>query len=348
MARKFRRVLAVETSCDDSSVAIVSSDGEVEVCLSAHQDLAHAPFGGVVPEIASRNHTDHLLPLIEVSLQKSKRSWDDIDGLVVTARPGLLGSLLVGVVTVKSLALSLSKPWVGVNHVHGHLLAPFLRDEEYAPPKDFAFPYLALAISGGHSHLVLVEDWKRMKVLGHTLDDAAGEAFDKFAKMAGLGFPGGVEVDRWAKQGSKVRYVFPRALIHDDHLNFSFSGLKTAASRVLSGMSPDEIKVNMADLCASYQEAIVDALLAKCELAMDRFRQRRMVLTGGVSANSRLRQRAQDLAAERGWVLAIPPIRYCTDNAAMIGLVGLRALERGEFSLATEGPRPSSQPGDFL
>ncbi|MGE0764174.1 MAG: tRNA (adenosine(37)-N6)-threonylcarbamoyltransferase complex transferase subunit TsaD [Bdellovibrionales bacterium] len=342
------RILAIETSCDDTSVAVVSGLGRVEACCSAHQDLAHAPFGGVVPEIASRNHTEAILPLVETALQKADRTWTEIEGVAVTNRPGLLGSLLVGVVTAKTLALTKSLPWIAVNHIEGHLLAPWLRDDDYAPPEGFAFPYLALAISGGHTHLFLVEELGRYRLLGKTVDDAAGEAFDKFAKMMGLGYPGGVHVDRQAKSGRVDRFQFPRSMLREAHLDFSFSGLKTAGQRALEGLSEEQLSEAIPDLCASFQEAIVDVLLAKLEKAGQQFGVKRVVLTGGVSANSRLRERAQSLANARGWQLAVPPLRYCTDNAAMIGYAGLLRLRRGEYSAQDLGPSPSSLPTDFL
>ena len=341
-----RRVLSFETSCDDTSVAIVSDGGVVESVVSANQDLAHEPFGGVVPEVACRNHTLTVLPLVEECFKKAGCTLDDIDGLVVTNRPGLVGSLLVGLVTAKSLALAWNKPFLGVNHLEAHLLAPFLKDAKYQPPKDFAFPFLALAISGGHTHLYKVEALGKYKILGRTLDDAAGEAFDKFGKMLGLGFPGGVAVDRMARGGNPKAFQFPIGLKHQDNLNYSFSGLKTSAMRMIESM-PD-IELRKADLCASFQEAAVDALLWKLQVAAAQTRLRKVVLTGGVSANSRLREKAEAMAREKNWQLVIPPIRYCTDNAAMVGYAGLVRMQRGEVSTQDLGPSPSYFPGDFI
>ncbi len=195
-------ILGIETSCDDTSVAVLSLDGEVKGLLSANQDAAHRPFGGVVPEVASRQHTESLLPLIEKVLQESHTGWAQITGIAVTSRPGLIGSLLVGVVTAKTLALARRIPFVGVNHIEGHLLAPLLRDASYGPPPGFDFPYLGLAVSGGHTHLFACRSPGQYSLLGRTVDDAAGEAFDKVAKMLNLGFPGGVQIDRLAAQGS--------------------------------------------------------------------------------------------------------------------------------------------------
>jgi N6-L-threonylcarbamoyladenine synthase len=340
--------LAIETSCDDTSVSIVEWDGRVVSLLSADQDLVHKPFGGIVPEIASRNHTMTLLPLLEKTLKKGQMSWADMDGIVVTSRPGLIGSLLVGVVTAKALALSFNKQFLGFNHLEGHLLAPFLKDDQYAPPEDFDYPYVALAVSGGHTQIYVVRGVGRYEVVGHTLDDAAGEAFDKFAKLLGLGFPGGVQVDRLAAKGDAKAYQFPRALIHDDTLNTSFSGLKTAAHNQLKKMTEKEIENCKTDLCASYQQAIVDALMSKLSKAVKRYKMKRAILTGGVSANSGLRQAATVWAKKAGVTLVVPPIRYCTDNAAMIGLAGVLRMNRGEVSDQSLSPLARSLESDFV
>ena len=353
----FENVLAIETSCDDTSVAIVAADGFVRQVLSAHQNLAHEAFGGIVPEIASRNHTYHLLPLIDECLKRAGMKLEDIEAFAVTSQPGLIGSLLVGLVTAKSLSLASGKPFIGINHLEGHLLAPFLRDAEYAPPDNFAYPYLALAISGGHTSLYRIEGLGEYKVLGQTIDDAAGEAFDKFGKMVGLGFPGGVRVDQHSSRGRTDRFAFPRAMMREDHFNFSFSGLKASAQRVLDLLSVEE-KVQLqedlalamspvpvvrkgvlADLCASFQEAIIDVLIDRVARAARAQSLTRAVLTGGVSANSRLRLRAQEWANRDSIQLVIPPVRYCTDNAAMIGYAGIQRLNRGETSSQTLGPQ---------
>lgn len=344
----FHKVLAIETSCDDTSLAIVRDNGWVDAVVSANQDLQHRDFGGVVPEIASRNHTINLLPLLKVCLEKASVNWDDIDGIAVTSRPGLMGSLIVGLVTAKTLALSQEKPFLGVNHLEAHLLAPFLRDEKYQPPEQFEYPYIALAISGGHTHLYRVEGLGRYVVLGQTMDDAAGEAYDKFAKMMGLGFPGGIKVDHFAKQGDVTAHSFPRPLMNEDNFNFSFSGLKTAALRKLEKMSDEEKERERENLCASYQEAIVDVLLSRLDKAVDRFQLPRAVLTGGVSANSRLRARGMEWAQKKGVELVVPPIRYCTDNAAMVGYVGIQRLNRGEVSDHRLAPSPRVAPDDFI
>ena len=342
-----QQVLAIETSCDDTSVAVVRANGYVVGCISANQDLVHQPFGGVVPEIASRNHTLQVLPLIEEAFQRWNLTWDSIDAIVVTSRPGLIGSLLVGVVTAKTLALGLNKPFLGVNHLEGHLLAPFLHDADLPKHSQFEYPYLALAISGGHTQLYHVLGLGDYLVLGRTVDDAAGEAFDKFAKMLGLGFPGGVLIDSRAQSGRVNAYDFPRGMMEKGNLNFSFSGLKAAAQRRLASMATEEIQNNMAHLCASYQEAIVDSLMFKLEQAQKKTSLKRIVLTGGVSANSRLRQRAAEWAEKNKLSLVLPPIRYCTDNAAMVGYAGALRLLRGEASDQSLAPSAQSWPQDF-
>lgn len=343
---QIKRVLAVETSCDDTSVAIVESDGRVLTQVSAHQDLEHAPYGGIVPEIASRNHSISLLPLIQHSLDKSHLSWSDIQGLAVTNRPGLIGSLIVGIMTLKAISQSYNIPLIGVNHLEGHLLAPFLKDDLYSPPVDFSYPYIALAVSGGHTSLYWVKSFSDYTVIGATKDDAAGEAFDKFAKMVGLGYPGGVQVDQCAKLGDKNKFQFPRSLISEDHLMMSFSGLKSSAHRMLEKMPKEQIETERNDLCASFQEAIVDVLVAKAVKAVERYKCHKLVVTGGVSANSRLREKMGELTNK--YQVVIPPLRYCTDNAAMIGYVGILRLNRGEKNDLSLGPSAQLYERDFF
>ena len=341
------RVLAFETSCDDTSVAVVSGDGFVESMVSAHQDLAHAPFGGVVPEIASRNHTLSILPLVEQALTKASVTWSQIQGMCVTNRPGLVGSLLVGLTTVKTLAQVKELPWLAINHLEGHLLAPFLKDENYKPLFDFDQPYLALTVSGGHTTLYHCQALGKYSALGSTVDDAAGEAYDKFAKKLGLGFPGGVHVDRFAQTGDPKSFAFPRGMITENHLNMSFSGLKAAATRLVDSLSPDEAQRQVPNLCASFQAAVVEVLLAKLQKAQALTGCKRIVVTGGVSANSELRKQTQTWAQRKGLQLMSPPLKYCTDNAAMIGLAGLWRLRTGQTSGLETGPSPSSLSGDF-
>jgi N6-L-threonylcarbamoyladenine synthase len=340
----------------------VTDEGRVLAVISANQNAAHEAFGGIVPEIASRNHTHHLMPLVDACLGRAGLALKDVDGFAVTSKPGLVGSLLVGLVAAKSLAIATGKPFIGVNHLEGHLLAPFLKDDGYSPPIDFVYPYIALAISGGHTSLYRIDGLGSYQVLGQTIDDAAGEAFDKFGKMVGLGFPGGVRVDQLSVGGSRKRFVFPRSFMGEEHLNFSFSGLKASALRTVQNLSEIEhLEINaqaaaslagepvvtglLPDLCASFQEALVDVLLDRLDRAVKAHGLTRAVLTGGVSANSRLRTRGEEWARANGVQLVVPPLRYCTDNAAMIGYAGIARLNRGEVSPQTLGPEPRAPLG---
>jgi len=342
----FRQVLSVETSCDDTSVAIVRHDGYVIALSSASQDLQHAPYGGVVPEIASRNHSIALLPLIDQVMKKANMTFADIDGFAVTNRPGLIGSLIVGLMTVKALAQSLGKSFICVNHLEGHILAPFLKNDIYQPSSEFTFPYVALAVSGGHTSIYLVKNIGEYIIVGATKDDAAGEAYDKFAKMLGLGYPGGVQVDKLAREGDSKAFDFPRGLIHEKSLMMSFSGLKSASHRLLSQMSAEEVQRKQADLCASFQEAVVETLMKKIVLASHVFKTKNIAITGGVSANSKLRNESEQLKRS-GYNVVIPPIEYCTDNAAMIGYAGILQLNKNKKSFLDQGPSSSSYPDDF-
>lgn len=341
-------VLAIETSCDDTSVAIVDKAGLVRSLVCATKDFDHEPYGGIVPEIASRNHSLFLLPLIIQALEKAQLKWDSIGGIAVTNRPGLMGSLIVGVVTAKTLAQSFQKPLIGVNHLEGHLLAPFLKDTDYSPPENFNYPYVGLAVSGGHTSLYRIDGLGDYKILGRTKDDSAGEAFDKFAKVIGLGFPGGVKLDQLARSGHKGKgpgdpsaFDFPRSMIREDSFDMSFSGLKSSGKRLVETLSDEIIQDRLSDLCASYQEAIVDVLIAKLERSRQVLGLDHYIITGGVSANSRLRERAHDWAADHQVKIVIPPLRYCTDNAAMIGYAGILHMNQGKFS--DQSLKPSAQ-----
>lgn len=341
-------ILGLETSCDDTSVALVDERGVVRAQISANQDVQHRPFGGVVPEVASRQHTENLLPIIDQCLTDARATWEDVAAIAVTSRPGLIGSLLVGVVTAKALSLAKEIPIVDVNHIEGHLLAALLKDSTYTPPAGFGFPYLGLAVSGGHTHLFEVRGAGQYRLLGQTIDDAAGEAFDKFAKMLRLGFPGGVAVDKLAQMGNPTAFKFPRPLIHEDNLNFSFSGLKTAALREIEKIPATDLEKQKADLAASYQEAIVEVLVEKMTKAARRIQTKAWTITGGVSANSRLRARAEEAAKKHGAILALPPLRYCTDNAAMIAYAGLLKFKAGMTAGQDLSPSASSLPTDWL
>ncbi len=318
-------ILGIESSCDDAAAAVVETErpgvASVHASTVATQDEIHRAYGGVVPELASRNHVLTILPVIERALGIAGCQLSDIGAIAVTRGPGLVGSLLVGLMCAKGLAQSMDMPMVGVNHLEGHLLAPLLEHE-------LAMPFLALVVSGGHTALFMVEDFGRYRRLGQTRDDAAGEAFDKVAKLMGLGYPGGKIIDELAQSGNRKGVRIPRARIRNAPLDFSFSGVKTAVALHLA--SEAAAVTRRQDLAASFQEAVVDMLLrptlaAACEMNVDT-----IALTGGVAANSRLRARLSEAAAEEGRRVVAPSLKYCTDNAAMIAMAGSYRLLRGE------------------
>jgi N6-L-threonylcarbamoyladenine synthase len=306
-------ILAVETSCDDTCAAVVTHGGEVRSNVIASQGLLHARYGGVVPEIASRRHLELLDAVIADSLETGGASLDDIDTVAVTNGPGLIGALLVGVSEAKALAAARRLPLVPVDHLRGHVLASTLGERPIEPP------FLCLVASGGHTFVARVDDPSTYIVLGQTLDDAAGEAFDKGARLLGLGYPGGPELDRLARSGDPEAFSFPRSL-PGDALDFSFSGLKTALLYRVRDLGEGEASARRADLAASYQRAIVESLLARTRQALESTGggAGRFAIGGGVAANSELRASVERLCAELGVDLWVPPISLCTDNAAMI------------------------------
>jgi N6-L-threonylcarbamoyladenine synthase len=291
-------ILGLETSCDETAAALVTSDGEIRSSVVASQDELHARFGGVVPEVASRRHLELVTPVIQQALRDAGATLDEVDSVAVTVRPGLIGALLVGVSAAKALAWARRLPLIPVNHLHGHVASLYLR------PLDLQPPFTCLLASGGHTMLLDVRERGGFRVLGTTLDDAAGEAFDKGARLLGLGYPGGKEIDALAKLGDPAAYAFPVARVPG--LDFSFSGLKTSLLYQVRGLTPQELEERRADLAASYQRAIVRALVERIEAAGGD----RLAVVGGVAANSELR------AALAGAALA--PLQLCTDNAAMI------------------------------
>jgi N6-L-threonylcarbamoyladenine synthase len=308
------KILGIETSCDDTSCAVL--DGrEVLSNVTASQDAVHAPFGGVVPELAARRHLETIDSVLHRALDTAGLAITDIDAIAVTRGPGLVGSLLVGVSAARGLALRTGLPLFGVHHLEGHALSPLMHEE-------IPYPFLSMVVSGGHSSLYLVRDIGNYEEVASTRDDSAGEAFDKGAKMLGLGFPGGKVIDDLAKKGNARAIAFPRGRVKADPLALSFSGMKTALWDYLTSKNGDVV---VEDVCASFQEAIVDVLVARATAAMQRFGIDRVAVAGGVSANSRLRDRMKEAAPGA----VFPPMKYCTDNAAMIVHAAARRLERG-------------------
>jgi N6-L-threonylcarbamoyladenine synthase len=306
-------ILAIETSCDDTCAAVVAPDGEIRSNVVASQGLLHERYGGVVPEIASRHHLELLDAVVDDALERAGTTLDEVDRVAVTRGPGLIGALLVGLSTAKALAAARGLPLVPVDHLHGHVVASTLRvgAEPLEPP------FLCLVASGGHTFVARVDDPAEYRTLGATLDDAAGEAFDKGARILGLPYPGGPHVDRLAREGDPAAFAFPRSLPGDD-LAFSFSGLKTALLYAVRDLGPEEAERRRADLAASYQRAIVEALVTRARQALEREGLDRLAVGGGVAANGDLRARLAEECERLGARLWVPPRELCTDNAAMI------------------------------
>jgi N6-L-threonylcarbamoyladenine synthase len=317
-------VLGIETSCDDSAAAVLR-DGALAASVVSSQHAVHGPYGGVVPELASREHVRNLLAVVDAALAEAGTTLDDVGGVAVTRGPGLVGSLLVGVSVAKGIALRRDLPLVGVNHLEGHLVAV---DLERPLDDPVAFPFLGLIVSGGHSGLYLAQAPGDYRCLGRTRDDAVGEAFDKVAKVLGLGYPGGPAIDRLAREGDGAAIRFPRARLKRGRFDLSFSGFKTAVWQYVRDRSPTAAE--LPDLAASVQEALVDMLVDATAEALDATGVERLVISGGVSANRRLRERMAALGAERGVEVLVPRPALCTDNAAMIARAGWRRLARGE------------------
>jgi N6-L-threonylcarbamoyladenine synthase len=318
-------LLAIESSCDETSAAVMVN-GELKSNIISTQ-LIHTEWGGVVPELASREHQKAIIPVVQEALQKANINKNDLNAIAFTRGPGLLGALLVGTSFAKALALSLNIPLIEVNHMQAHVLAHFIED-----PKP-TFPFLCLTVSGGHTQLVWVTSPLQMEVIGETQDDAVGEAFDKTAKLIGLPYPGGPLIDKLAKEGNANK--FPFSLGEMPGLNFSFSGIKTAILYFLqkeTQKNPKFIEENKADICASVQKTLIDMLLRKVKKAMKEKQCNQIAIAGGVSANSGLRSSLQELGAELGWEVFIPAFQYCTDNAGMIAMAGHFKYEAGEFT----------------
>ena len=317
-------LLAIESSCDETSAAVMVH-GELRSNVISTQ-LIHTEWGGVVPELASRAHQKSIIPVVQEALQKANINKNDLNAIAFTRGPGLLGALMIGTSFAKALALSLNIPLIDVNHMQAHVLAHFI--EEPRP----AFPFLCLTVSGGHTQLVWVKSALDMEIIGETMDDAVGEAFDKTAKLIGLPYPGGPLIDKLAKEGNPDRFPFPMGEMPG--LNFSFSGIKTSILYFLQkqvAMNPNFIEENKADICASVQKTLIEILLRKVKKAMVQTGCKQIAIAGGVSANSGLRSRIQELGAKQGWEVFIPAFSYCTDNAGMIAMAAHFKAEAGEF-----------------
>ncbi len=316
-------ILAIESSCDDTSAAVLR-DGQILSNCIANQE-AHSIYGGVVPEVASRAHQQNIIPVVDLALKRAGVQKEELSAIAFTRGPGLMGSLLVGVSFAKAFALSLDLPMIEVNHMQAHVLAHFAED-----PKP-EFPFLCLTVSGGHTQIIVVRDYLEMELIGTTIDDAAGEAFDKTGKMLGLDYPAGPIIDKLAQTGQSVfKFAKPKVA----GLNFSFSGLKTSILYFLKKQvkeNPEFIQENLADICASTQSTIVAILMEKIEQAATQENIKRIAIAGGVSANSGLRKALQTLGEQQGWQTFIPRLEYCTDNAAMIAVTAYHKFQRAEF-----------------
>ena len=321
------RILGIETSCDETGVAIYDEEKGL-IANQLHTQIAlHADYGGVVPELASRDHIRKLAPLLQAALQEANLTAKDIDGVAYTSGPGLVGALLVGSTVARSLAYAWNIPAIGVHHMEGHLLAPMLEEN---PPY---FPFVALLVSGGHTQLVRVDGVGRYELLGESIDDAAGEAFDKTAKLLGLDYPGGAALARLALNGTPNRFVFPRPMTDRPGLDFSFSGLKTFAANTLHHVMQEEGELteqSKADIAYAFQEAVVDTLAIKCKRALKQTGLKRLVIAGGVSANKQLRQTLAELMQQLGGEVFYPQPQFCTDNGAMIAYAGFLRLKQGQ------------------
>ena len=328
MSQKEVIILGIESSCDDTSAAVLKNTAILSN-VTAGQKI-HEQYGGVVPELAGRAHQQNIVPVVDVALKKAGIALSDVDAIAFTRGPGLMGSLVVGTSFAKALSLGLNIPMIDVNHMIGHVLAHFIDDEDKPKP---SFPFLCLTVSGGHTQIVLVESHLKMKVIGSTIDDAAGEAFDKAAKLLGFPYPGGPLVDKHAKLGDAAKFQFSKPNIQG--YDFSFSGLKTSILYFLqkeTAKNPNFISENLNDLCASIQATIIEILLKKLTKAANELGIKEIAIAGGVSANSGLRSAINEVGEKNGWKVYIPRFEYCTDNAAMIAITGKYMFDKGLFA----------------
>ncbi len=310
------KILAIESSCDETAAAVVENGRKVLSSVVASQVEEHKLYGGVVPEIASRRHAEAIVPVVRQALDDADVILKDIDAIAVTYAPGLIGALLVGVNFAKGLSLSTGIPLVPTHHLRSHIASNYISNQELKPP------FLCLVVSGGHSHIVMVEDYTKMKIIGRTRDDAAGEAFDKAARTMGMSYPGGIELDRVAEGGNPLAFKLPRPVVHDAPYDFSFSGLKTAVINLIHNSAQKGVEINKADVCASFRYAVVDCLTTNFLRAAKDLNVNKLVIAGGVSANSLLRKTLADECARLGCEFYMPDKSLCGDNAAMVGSQG--------------------------
>ena len=322
-------LLAIESSCDETAAAVLQDGINLLSSVVDSQIKVHSPYGGVVPELASRRHIETIYPVVDQALKQASVRLDQLDAIAVTQRPGLVGSLLIGMSFAKAIAYANNLPCIGVDHMAGHLLSVFLGDNHPS------FPYIALVASGGHSNLFLANDPISYKLLGQTRDDAAGEAFDKVAKLLGLGYPGGPIIAEKAKEGNPEAISFPRAWLDSDSLDFSFSGLKTAVVNYVNKANQNEEELHIPDICASFQEAVVDVLVEKTITAAHKSGVSQIVLAGGVGANQRLRDHLTSRGQDENIEVFLPPKHFCTDNAAMIAIAGYHLYNSNQYESNT-------------
>ena len=306
-------ILAIESSCDETAASIVQNGRKVLSNVISSQIDLHTLYGGVVPEIASRKHIENIDGVIKEALKKANMTFEDIDAIGVTYGPGLVGALLVGLAEAKALAYAIKKPLVGVHHIEGHICANYIEDINFEPP------YVVLVVSGGHSHLLYVKDYGKYEILGRTLDDAAGEAYDKIARAIGMGYPGGPKIDKAAKEGNPHAVEFPRVFLDEDSYDFSFSGLKSAVLNYINKKKMMNEELNPNDIAASFQNAVIEVLVAKTIKAARDKGVNKIAMAGGVASNTALRHLMKDMCDKNGFSLNVPSPIYCTDNAAMIG-----------------------------
>ncbi|NLO10135.1 MAG: tRNA (adenosine(37)-N6)-threonylcarbamoyltransferase complex transferase subunit TsaD [Clostridiales bacterium] len=326
MLLKDINILAIETSCDETAAAVVRNGREVRSNIISSQIELHKVYGGVVPEIASRKHIEKINQVIEEALNVAKITLSDIDAIGVTYGPGLVGALLVGVAEAKAISFAAKKPLIGVHHIEGHISANYIENKQLEPP------FLCLIVSGGHTHLVLVNDYGEYEIIGRTRDDAAGEAFDKVARAIGLGYPGGPKIDKLSKEGNGQAIPFPRAHIDGSPYDFSFSGLKSAVLNYINTLEMKQEEINRADVAASFQEAVVDALVSRTILAAKDYNMKKVAIAGGVAANSALQKAVYTACMQNELEFYYPSPIYCTDNAAMIGSAAYYEYIKGKRS----------------